>query len=172
MPEQTKDMPQAAKPAVKETQKFYKPRHESEIVSDESISAIDLMPPDTFEVQYKIPGIRCRWINYKARDGQMLASAQAEGYEFCSPNDVQTTVAAKEGRFYNGDVVLMKISEARYASAMKALVVRSKLAAGKNFQKAMDELHQLGRKAAPGHLVPYEPDVKDLEKILQNNAVK
>lgn len=148
---------------------YYKPRHESEIVSDESISAIDLMPPDTFDVQYKIPGIRCRWVNYRSRDGQMLAQAQAEGYEFCSPNDVNTTIAPKEGRFYNGDVVLMKISEARYAAAIKSVVLRSKLAAGKSFEKAQEELHQLGRKSG-GQLTPYEPDQKDLDRMIQSAA--
>jgi hypothetical protein len=152
-------------------QKFYTPRHESEIVSDESISAIDLMPPDTFDVQYKVPGIRCRWVNYRSRDGQMLAQAQAEGFEFCSPNDVNTTVAVKEGRFYNGDVVLMKIAESRYAAAIKSVVLRSKLAAGKSYEKAQDELHQLGRKSG-GQLIPYTPDEKDLDRMIQSAGTK
>lgn len=148
---------------------YYKPRHESEIVSDESISAIDLMPPNTFDVQYLIPGIRCRWVNYRSRDGQMLSQAQAEGYEFCTPNDVKTTIEHKDGRFVNGDVVLMKISEARYASAMKALVIRSKLAAGKNFEQAMDELHSLGRRSG-GKISAFVPSEKDLDVMVQNAA--
>jgi hypothetical protein len=151
--------------AVPKVQQFYIPRSEAEIVSDENIEAIELMPPNTFDVQYLVPGIRCRWVNYKSRDGQMLSQAQAEGYEFCTPQDVRTIVAHKEGRFVNGDVVLMKIAEAKYASAMKALVLRSKLAAGKNFQDAMDELHSLGKRSG-GKLSAFVPSEKDLETMM------
>lgn len=153
------------------TQKYYKPRSELEILSDENIVAEDLMPPDTFDVRYLIPGIRCRWVNWKAREGQMMYAAQAEGYTYANKNDVECTVKPnKEGKFINGDVVLMKISEARYASAMKALVLRTKMAAGSTAEAAMEEMRGLMKRSG-GKLTPFAPGTEQLDKLIEANQV-
>jgi hypothetical protein len=158
----------ASEPEVP-AQKYYTPRSELDILSDENIIAEDLMPPDTFEVRYLVPGIRCRWVNWKSREGQMMYAAQAEGYSHASKNDVECTVKPnKEGKFINGDVVLMKISEARYASAMKALVLRTKMAAGATAEAAMEEMKGLMRRSG-GHLTPFAPDQAQLDRLIDAN---
>lgn len=152
-----------------EPAKYFKPRSELEILSDENIIAEDLMPPDTFEVRYLVPGIRCRWVNWKAREGHMMYAAQAEGYLFANKNDVECTVKVnKEGKFLNGDVVLMKIAEARYASAMKALVLRTKMAAGQTAEAAMEDLKGLVKRSG-GKLTPFAPDVAQLDRLIEAN---
>lgn len=152
-----------------EPQKYYAPRSELEILSDENIIAEDLMPPDTFEVRYLVPGIRCRWVNWKAREGQMMYAAQAEGYLYANKNDVECTVKPnKEGKFINGDVVLMKIAESRYASAMKALVLRTKMAAGTTAEAAMEEMRGLMKRSG-GHLTPFAPDQAQLDRLIDAN---
>lgn len=162
-------MPEDKTVEAAEPQKYFTPRSELEILTDENIVAEDLMPPDTFEVRYLVPGIRCRWINWKSREGQMMYAAQAEGYQFANKNDVECTVKPnKEGKFINGDIVLMKISEARYASAMKALVLRSKMAAGATAEAAMEEMKGLMKRSG-GHLTPFAPDKAQLDRLIESN---
>ena len=150
-------------------QKYYTPRSELDILTDDNIIAEEMMPPDMFNVRYLVPGIRCRWVNWKAREGQMMYTAQAEGYLYASKNDIECTVKPnKEGKFINGDVVLMKISEARYASAMKALVLRTKMAAGQTAEAAMEEMRGL-QKRSGGHLTPFAPDQVQLDRLIDAN---
>jgi len=152
-----------------QVQKYFTPRSELEILTDENIIAEDLMPPATFDVRYLVPGIRCRWVNWKAKEGAMMYGAQAEGYQFANKNDVECTIKPnKEGKFLNGDVVLMKISEARYASAMKALVLRTKMAAGQTAEAAMEEMKGLMKRSG-GHLTPFAPDQAQLDRLIDAN---
>ena len=154
-----------------ESQKYFTPRSELEILSDENIVAEDLMPPNTNDVRYLVPGIRCRWVNWKSREGQMMYAAQAEGYQHATKNDVECVVKPnKEGKFINGDLVLMKISEAKYASAMKALVLRTKMAAGATAEAAMEEMKGLMKRSG-GHLTPFAPDKAQLDRLIDANQV-
>src|SRR5262245_28044816 len=128
-----------------------------------------MMPVNSFDVEYLKPGMRCRWVNWRSQEGQLLYHAQAEGYEYATEQDVVTVVKQnKDRKILNGDVVLMKIPEAKYAAAMKALVLRSKMAAGVTAEAAQEELKGLHKKSG-GHLTPFAPDMAQLDRMIDAN---
>lgn len=155
--------------------KLYHPRSDAEILSDETVIAMPLSPPETFEVQYLRPGIRCRWVNFKATGGSHYDRMCAAGYTVATPQDVKTICTAnKEGRFIVGDLLLMKIEESKYAAAIKANVLRAKLATGQRLEEATKELNELAfrhTKGQPGvpTIRPFTPTEKELEAAVGAN---
>lgn len=152
-------------------QRYYTPMTELEVLADESIEAISLTPPNTADVLYLRSGIKCRWINYKAMDGQLLFQARAAGFRFATQHDIESVIQPTNGKFVYGDVVLMKIDEKLYNQALKANSVRARLATGETMKNAMKEIHEVANQGLPRgqkqKITPYVPPLDEVDKLIE-----
>lgn len=90
------------------------------IIPDSAIEARPLTLPNTLDVKLKNPNLAVKWVNRVAGGGRRIQDHLAMGFVMATPSDVDLPASMlKDGKYVDGDVVLMKIDRIKYVAALK-----------------------------------------------------
>lgn len=103
---------------------------EAAILFDKSIVARPLNTPEVCSIHVKNTEYYYRWVAAKALGGQVYTQRQAMGFTNATVDDVEILVGdavATKGEIRAGDLILMKLPYGKWASHVKANMIKAKM---------------------------------------------